>query len=288
MHDPMQRARSDSAARGPSSRPHRRTRRLQEDTNASATPRVRSVAAPVIQLFVTCLVDSLFPEVGESVVRILERQGVTVEFPFDQTCCGQPAFNAGFHDEARAMARHTVDVLHDTEGPIVVPSGSCAQMIVDHAPHLLAGDPEAGPRARAVAARTRELTTFLVDDVGVTDVGAAVDGRVAAYHSSCHGLRGLGIEDQPAALLAEVDGLEVVPLPDSDVCCGFGGVFSIEMPDVSAAMLDSKLDNVEACGADVIVAGDVGCLMHMEGGMRRRGGTTRFTHIAALLDRDAP
>ncbi len=237
----------------------------------------------VVQLFVTCLVDSLFPDVGESVVSLIEDQGITVEFPFDQTCCGQPAFNAGFPDRAAAMVRHTVDVLDATDGPIVVPSGSCAAMIIEHGPHLLASDPDAGRKARDVADRTRELTVFLADDLGLTDVAANGAGRRATYHASCHGLRGLGISDQPARLLGAVEDLEVLPLAESDVCCGFGGVFSVEMPQVSAAMLDSKLDHIEASGADVVVAGDVGCLMHMEGGMRRRGGDVAFAHIARIL-----
>ena len=237
-----------------------------------------------VQLFVTCLVDSLFPGVGEAVVTVLERQGVTVEFPFDQTCCGQPAFNAGFAEEARAMTRHTVDVLDATSGPIVVPSGSCAQMIIDHAPALLAADDIYGPRSIRVARRVREFTSFLVDDLEVTDLGARCSPSLATYHPSCHGLRGLGIREQPAALLRNVEGLEMIDLPQSETCCGFGGIFSVELPEVSGAMLRSKLDNVVATGADVLVGGDVGCLMQMGGGLRRRGATDiTIAHIAELL-----
>ena len=239
-----------------------------------------------VQLFVTCLVDSLFPAVGDSVVRILERRGVEVEFPFDQTCCGQPAFNAGFPEEARAMARHTVDVLDATEGPIVVPSGSCAQMIIDHSPELLSEDDKYAARAHSVAARTREFTSFVADDLGASDLGASHEPAAATYHPSCHGLRGLEISDQPRVLLDNVDGLDIVDLPAAETCCGFGGVFSVELPAVSAAMLATKLDNVERTGADILVGGDVGCLMHMEGGLRRRGGGTTVVHIAELLDGD--
>jgi len=242
------------------------------------------VSDSTVQLFVTCLVDSLFPAVGESTVRILERQGLTVEFPYDQTCCGQPAFNAGFPEEARAMARHTVDVLHGTQGTIVVPSGSCAQMIIDHAPELLREDPDYAAKANDVGARTRELTMFLVDDLGLGDVGARREGAIAAYHPSCHGLRGLGIRRQPLELLGAVAGLQVTELREADTCCGFGGVFSVEMPDISAAMLTTKLNSVVDSGAGLVVAGDVGCLMHMAGGMRRRGDATSFVHIAELLD----
>jgi L-lactate dehydrogenase complex protein LldE len=238
-----------------------------------------------VQLFVTCLVDSLFPHVGESVVRVLERAGLTVEFPFDQTCCGQPAFNAGFPDEARAMARHTIDVLVDTDGPIVVPSGSCAQMIIDHAPSLLAADNDYLANAQLVSARTREFTMFLVDDLAVTAPGVRRDATFATYHPSCHGLRGLGITTQPMRLLEGIAGLKVVDLPDAETCCGFGGIFSVEMPEISVAMLATKLDNVAGTGADVLVGGDVGCLMHMEGGLRRRADADiAVVHIAELLD----
>ena len=248
---------------------------------------VAAMKPRVVQLFVTCLVDSLFPEVGESVVTILERQGIRVEFPFDQTCCGQPAFNAGFPTEAAAMARHTVDVLHDTEGPIVVPSGSCAQMIIHHGPELLSDD-EASGRSAAVAARTRELTAFLADDLGLTDLGTRPQPERMTYHPSCHGLRGLGLSNQATDLLKCVDGLELVVLPEADTCCGFGGVFSVEMPEVSAAMLDSKLANVLSTGADVLVGGDVGCLMHMGGGLRRRDDAQiRVLHVAEVLAGDA-
>lgn len=239
-----------------------------------------------MQLLVTCLIDALFPHVGESVVRVLEAEGLTVEFPPDQTCCGQPAFNAGYPEEAASMARHTVDALAGTEGPIVVPSGSCALMIIAHAPALLAGDPEYAARASAVAERTRELTSFLVDDLGRSDLGARHPPAKVAYHPSCHGLRGLGISPQPHRLLEEVEGLERVELSETESCCGFGGFFSVELPEVSAAMLESKLDRIVASGADLVTGGDVGCLMHLEGGLRRRGSEISVAHIAELLVAD--
>jgi L-lactate dehydrogenase complex protein LldE len=236
---------------------------------------------PHVQLFVTCLIDGFFPHVGEAVVDVLERAGVTVDFPADQTCCGQPPFNAGFPDESRRIVRHMLNVLDATEGTIVVPSGSCADMIINHAPELLAGD-ELASKAERVAARTRELTTYLVEDLGLADLGARLAGS-AAYHPSCHGLRNLGIRHQPEQLLDEVAGLDRCPVADDDECCGFGGLFSVEMPALSAAMMERKLDALNASGADVVVGIDVGCLMHLEGGQRKRGGDLEFRHIAEVL-----
>lgn len=237
-----------------------------------------------VQLFVTCLVDSFYPDVGEAVVEVLERHGCSVEFPFDQTCCGQPAFNVGFHDQAREMAAHTVAVLDATEGPIVVPSGSCADMMINHAVELF---DESDPRhiaAVRVAGRVREFSSFLVEDLGVADAGAACSGRTATYHPSCHGFRNLGIRGQPETLLDNVEGLERVELPDAENCCGFGGLFSVEMPEVSASMMDTKLTNLEASGADLLVGIDVSCLMHLSGGLRRRGSDIEVRHIARVLN----
>jgi L-lactate dehydrogenase complex protein LldE len=233
-----------------------------------------------LQLFVTCLVDAFAPQVGEAVVDLLERLGAAVAFPADQTCCGQPPFNAGFHDEARLMAAQTVRVLDATEGTIVVPSGSCADMIIHHIPELLTDD----PAARRVADRTRELTSFLVEDLGRADVGATGSGTCTLHHS-CHGLRNLNVHDQPEQLVDAVEGLERVELGDATECCGFGGLFALEMPDVSAAMLNRKLDAIEATGADVVVGGDISCLMHVAGGLHRRGSRVEVRHIAEVLDR---
>lgn len=235
-----------------------------------------------VQLFVTCLVDAFSPQVGEAVVDLFERLELTVEFPFDQTCCGQPAFNAGFRDEARRMAVHTLHVLDATDGTIVLPSGSCADMIVHHTPELVADNPGLTEIARRVAVRTRELTTFLADDLGVTDVGASGEGTCTLHHS-CHGLRNLGVKSQPEELLDNVDGIERVELAGATECCGFGGLFALEMPDVSIAMLNEKLDNIEATGADVIVGGDISCLMHIAGGLHRRESAIEVRHIAEML-----
>jgi L-lactate dehydrogenase complex protein LldE len=235
-----------------------------------------------VQLLVTCLVDRLFPDTGLAVVRLLERLGVAVDYPEAQTCCGQPAFNAGFRDDALAMARRTIDVFSANPAPVVIPSGSCGDMVIHQYARLLADDPAYAERARELAGRTYELTQFLVDVLGVTDVGATGRERVA-YHACCHGLRGLDIHHEPEALLGQVKGAETVPLAEHDVCCGFGGLFAVKMPDVSSAMLARKLDSIEACGADTIAVTDVSCAMHMAGGLHRRGSRVRVCHIADLL-----
>lgn len=233
---------------------------------------------PQVQLVVTCLVDALAPQVGRATLAVLEDSGCRVNFPEGQTCCGQPAFNVGLTDEARKMASHTLDVLDATQGAIVVPSGSCTQMIVHHYVELFEGTDRA-EQAERVAGRTRELTQFLVDDLGV-DTFASCDGCSVAYHYSCHGLRGLGLEGQADRLLEGVDRVE---LDGDKECCGFGGLFSVEMPAISAAIMDEKLDRVEASGANTLVGGDVSCLMHLAGGLRRRGSSIEVKHIAELL-----
>jgi L-lactate dehydrogenase complex protein LldE len=235
-----------------------------------------------VQLLVTCLVDRFFPGTGESVVRVLERAGVTVTVPARQTCCGQPAFNAGYDGEARALARHTIDVLGASDDPVVVPSGSCGDMVIHQYVALLADDAEYGPKARALAARTYELTTFLTSVLGVTDLGARASGTLS-YHACCHGLRGLGVDAAPKALLAGVQGAATCPLPEAEVCCGFGGLFAVKMADISSEMLARKLDAIEACGADTIAVTDVSCGMHMNGGLHRRGSAVRVVHIADIL-----
>jgi L-lactate dehydrogenase complex protein LldE len=235
-----------------------------------------------VQLFATCLVDLFFPRVAFAVVSLLERLGVEVEVPLDQTCCGQPAFNGGFTDEARAMARHTIEVLERSPAPVVVPSGSCAEMIVHHYPPLFEGDDGWFARARAVAGRTYEFSQFLVDVLGVTDVGAQAAGPLT-YHASCHGLRGLGLAAQPRQLLAHVRGAECRDLPGAETCCGFGGLFAVKMPAISGAMLREKLDDIERSGARTVVAMDVSCLMHIGGGLRRRASRVEVKHLAEVL-----
>jgi L-lactate dehydrogenase complex protein LldE len=242
-----------------------------------------------VQLFVTCLVDHFFPDVGFAVVKILEALGLEVEFPQAQTCCGQPAFNGGFWDDARAMARYTIDVLAQSSAPIVVPSGSCADMLIHHYPEILADAAAYAAKAREVAQRTYEFSQFLVDVLGVTDETMRPGGEEVrasgclTYHASCHGLRGLGIKEQPQKLLNQIEGVEFKELPEAEACCGFGGLFAVKMGDISGAILQRKLDNIEATGADIVVGGDVSCLMHIAGGLRRRGSRVQVKHLAEVL-----
>jgi L-lactate dehydrogenase complex protein LldE len=235
-----------------------------------------------VQLMVTCLVDSLAPDVGFAVVRVLERVGIQVEVPPGQTCCGQPAFNAGCWGDARAMAKHTIDAFGDSEVPVVVPSGSCGDMVIHQAANLLADDPEYAGRAKTLADRTYELTAFLVDVLGITDIGARFDGRLT-YHPACHGLRGLGLSTQPRALVEGLRGAEVCPLPEAETCCGFGGLFALKMADISSSLLARKIANIEASGAETVVATDISCLLHIGGGLRRKGSSVQVKHLVELL-----
>jgi L-lactate dehydrogenase complex protein LldE len=232
-----------------------------------------------VQLFITCLIDSLFPEVGEAVLETLEDCEVEVDFPAAQTCCGQPAFNAGYWDEARRMALHTLDVFTPTDGAVVIPSGSCADMVKHRYLELFRDDPVNLLRAQALAERTYEFSQFLVDVLDVMPQSAKFNGKVA-YHPSCHLLRGMKVDRQPKTLLAAV-GAEVIPLEAE--CCGFGGVFSIEQPELSAEMLKRKIQAAESSGVSLVVAADVSCLMHIEGGLRRAGSPIRCAHLAQIL-----
>jgi L-lactate dehydrogenase complex protein LldE len=236
-----------------------------------------------IQLFVTCLVDSFFPQTGESVVGIFHRLGISVDFAPEQTCCGQPAFNAGLRKDARAIAEHTIKVFEKTTGDIVTPSGSCAHMFRHNYAELFEGDSIWLPRANTLAARTYEFTEYLVDKLGVTDVGAKWDGLLT-YHPSCHTLRGISVDKQPRALLANVQGATVVELPHAEECCGFGGIMSVEHPELSAEWLKRKISNLEATQSPTLVVTDAGCLMHIAGGLHRQKKVQRVMHIAEVLN----
>jgi L-lactate dehydrogenase complex protein LldE len=231
-------------------------------------------------LMVTCLGDLFFPHVGIAIVRVLRRLGVAVDVPADQTCCGLPLFNSGYHDEAAAVARRTAALFRDSEH-VVVPSGSCAWMVKHEYPGLLA---RAGlaREAEDLAARTHEFSQFLVRVLGVTEFSSTVPGRVT-YHDSCHLLRGLHESESPRAVLGKLKGAELVPLGGADECCGFGGSFAVRLPEVSAQILAKKLSNVEASGADCLVACDAGCLMQMGGGLTRTKSKVRAVHLAELL-----
>jgi L-lactate dehydrogenase complex protein LldE len=232
-------------------------------------------------IMITCLGDMFFPGVGVAMVTLLRRLGVTVDFPQGQTCCGMPLFNSGYHHDAAAVAARTVGLFADSEH-VVVPSGSCAWMVKAEYPGLLKDDPALKAAAEALAKKTHELSQFLVNVLGVTSVGSSFKGTVA-YHDSCHLLRGLGESRAPRTLLNGVAGCELVELPGSDECCGFGGSFSVRLPEVSTAILDKKLANAERTGADCLVACDAGCLMQMGGGLSRRGSRVRPVHLAQIL-----
>ena len=237
-----------------------------------------------VQLFITCILDTLYPETGEAVVRVLRRAGVQVDFPSGQTCCGQPAFNAGMREQARQIAQHTIRTFESTSGWVVIPSGSCAAMVRHGYLELFQNDPVWHPRAQALADRTIEFTEFLVDKLGVIDLGARFPATVA-YHASCHLSRGLGIIQQPKLLLRAVKEATLVELPEVQDCCGFGGLFSIEHPEVSKAMLDRKIQNFDKSGAEILAACDLGCLTHINGGLHRQGKPPCGLYIADILDK---
>jgi L-lactate dehydrogenase complex protein LldE len=234
-----------------------------------------------IHLFGTCLVDAIYPEVGEAVLHILGKCGVEVSFPPGQTCCGQPAYNAGYHNEARAVAEHFLAVFTGDE-PILVPSGSCAAMIKHHYPGMFAGEPKLQAAAEKAAARVYELTQFLVQVLKVHERNLTGKGRVT-YHSSCHLTSTLGLREEPQMLLRAMKGLEFIPLADATRCCGFGGVFMAKLPEISMAIASEKADNVIASGADTVTGADSGCLMNIADALKRRGSTIKVKHIAELI-----
>lgn len=229
---------------------------------------------------ITCLGDVFFPDVGVATVRLLRRLGVAVDFPAEQTCCGQPFFNSGYHDQARLLARNVLRTF-DTGRPVVTPSGSCAAMVKLEFPELFHDDPALERQARDLAGRTHELSDFLVNVLKLEDVGARYPGR-AAYHMACH-LRGLGLTSEPERLLRQVRDLTLVPLERFDECCGFGGSFSVRFPGISGAMVHDKAAFIEQTGADTLVATDAGCLMNIAGCLRRRGRDISVKHLAEIL-----
>jgi L-lactate dehydrogenase complex protein LldE len=234
-----------------------------------------------VSLFITCLVDQLFPQVGVSMVEVLRRLGVELDFPEAQTCCGQPAFNSGYRAEARELAERFIEVFDDSQY-IVTPSGSCASMVKVFYADLFEDDAAKRERARRLAARTYEFSEFLVNVLKVEDVGARFRGRVA-LHQSCHLLRELNVRTEPLKLLSAVRDIELVELERADACCGFGGLFAIKYAQISGGILQEKIDCIKRSGADVIVASDMGCLMHINGGLSRQRIPVRTMHIAELL-----
>ena len=232
-------------------------------------------------LFVTCLVDQFYPQVGEAMVTVLRRAGVILDFPEAQTCCGQPAFNSGFQHQARELAERFISIF-EGDRYVVTPSGSCASMVRVFYPELFKDSPETLEKARHLSSRVYEFSEFLVKVVGIEDAGASHHGTVT-YHPSCHLLRELEVRSEPTALLKKVRGIELRELKDQEQCCGFGGTFSVKYPDISGAILQSKIDNIKESSAEVLVSNDSGCLMHIAGGLARQGVPVRAMHIAELL-----
>ena len=239
------------------------------------------VPKPRVGLFVTCLVDAIRPRIGFATLQVLEEAGCTVEVPDAQTCCGQPALNSGDAADAADLARRAIAAFEGFDY-VVLPSGSCAGTLREHYPELLAGDPVWGPRAAALATRTWEITSFLVDVLGWRPEGRALRAS-ATYHDSCAGLRELGVQAHPRRLLRAVAGLELRPLDGNEVCCGFGGTFCVKYPAISNAIVEEKAAAIERTGADLLLAGDLGCLMNMAGKLHRRGAPTRCFHTVEVL-----
>jgi len=239
-----------------------------------------------IGFLITCLVDLMRPEIGMSAVKLLEAAGCTVEVPMQQTCCGQPGFNSGDTDAARSLARKFLDEFERFDY-VVVPSGSCGGMVRKHYPELFKEDPDIRNRIEALASRTYELTSFLHDVLKIDTLPGEFDGEVT-YHDSCSGLRELGVQAQPRALMALNPKIKLTEMRDARACCGFGGTFSVKYGEVSAAIVDEKIGNIAASGARCVVLGDLGCMLNIEGRLRRQGDeSTRVLHIAQVLAGDA-
>ena len=235
---------------------------------------------PSVAMLVTCLVDTIRPSVGFATAKLLEDAGCTVSVP-SQTCCGQPNWNSGDREGARALARVMIEALegHDF---VVVPSGSCAATVIKDYPQMFSDDPEWASRAQAIAEQTHEIVSFLTDVMGVSRVSARLDATVT-YHDSCSGLRSLGIKNQPRKLLETIENLAISEMVEPEVCCGFGGTFCVKYPDISNKMVGNKTDDIAATGADMVLAGDLGCLMNMGGKLSRQGRPIKARHVVEVL-----
>lgn len=234
-----------------------------------------------VSLFVTCMVDQLFPKVGMAMAKVIERLGYQVDFPENQTCCGQPAFNSGYRGEARTVARYFLDTFRASEC-IVVPSGSCTSMIVHHFADLFCKEPETLARVHALEKRVWEFSTFLTQVAGVDDVGAHLED-VVTFHDGCHGLRELGVREAPRRLLAHVRGLELREMKPAEECCGFGGTFAVKFAELSGAMATTKIEAILGTGARTVVSLDPSCLMQIQGALSRAGSDIRTMHLAEVL-----
>ena len=238
-------------------------------------------SSKTVTLFIQCLVDTIYPEVAQAMVQVFRRLGIALTCPTDQTCCGQPAFNSGYRRSARVAAKHFIEVFADAE-KIVCPSGSCVNMVRHHYAALFQDEPRWLQRAQNLAGRIYEFSEYLVDVLGVEDLGVRFDGKVT-YHDSCHLLRGIGVQEQPRKLLTHVLGTELVEMYNSDYCCGFGGAFSVKYPDISNAMVGDKVKNIIDTGADAVVGCDMGCLMNIQGKLSRMGSDIKVMHLAQIL-----
>ena len=234
-----------------------------------------------VTLFATCLVDLFQSNVGKATVEVLERLGCEIELPESQICCGQPAYNSGYTKESKEAMKKMIQTFADAEY-VVTPSGSCAAMFKEY-PQLFKGYPKWEQKAINLADKTYELTQFIVDVLKVTDVGARLEGT-GTYHTSCHMTRLLKVKESPAILLSHVKGLEMIPLPDAQNCCGFGGTFSVKMGDISGQMVEDKACNTINTGADYLIGGDAGCLMNIGGRLQRKGEPVKVMHIAEVLN----
>jgi L-lactate dehydrogenase complex protein LldE len=234
-----------------------------------------------VSLFITCVSDTFFPRVGQAVVHLLRMHGCEVDFPESQTCCGQPAYNSGYKEDAKKAAKQLIRSFEQSEY-VICPSGSCASMIKHYYPNLFATDDQWRDRAQKLVDKTYEFSQFMVHVLGVKELQASYDG-VATYHHSCHMMRGLGIADEPIQLLQSMKGLEVTDLPYKQDCCGFGGTFSVKMPEISEQMVDEKVEHILSTKATILVGSDMACLMNIEGRMRRLGHPIKVYHVAELL-----
>lgn len=234
-----------------------------------------------VSLFATCLVDMFQPNVGKATVELLERLGCEVDFPESQVCCGQPAYNSGYTKESKEAMKRMIATFEKSEY-VVSPSGSCAYMFHEY-PHVFKGDPVWEPKAKRLAAKTYELTQFIVEVLKIEDVGATFKGNVT-FHTSCHMTRLLGVKEAPMTLLKNVRGLQLTELPGKEQCCGFGGTFSVKMSQISEQMVDEKVCHVEETNADFLIGADAGCLMNIGGRIQRQGKPIQVLHIAEVLN----
>lgn len=234
-----------------------------------------------VTLFIQCLVDSMYPEVGQSMVRLFENLNIPVDIPLDQTCCGQPAFNSGYRREAAIAAKRFIAIFENAQ-VIVCPSGSCVDMVKNQYPGLFKDGSAWQKRALGISRKIFELSEYIVDILGIEDTGSSFQGRVT-YHASCHLLRNLGVEDQPRKLIAKIPGVQLIEMVHADKCCGFGGTFSVKFPDISTAILAEKIDHIIDAKVDAVVGCDISCLMNIQGMLTRKNSPIKTLHIAQLL-----